>query len=451
MKKLILMLIIAFATVFSAEGQADSNIIWTVFHQVPEKLDFTPDYKYIITWTNAIDILDANNGFILFSIPIDGKAVGDYNYNKQYLVFAKDSTPKLLDWQTKEVVEGFQKAKENIGRIRTAKSRNEFMANTFHEDEDFGDIIGNTIYFYNIDNKTRVDSISFVKQFEKGGFKWKKTIHDYDYCGNNDEFIYIEIDDVNDEIENIPPSERQRNYYVNFYDRETKELLDSVFVFQNTDKFYGGVNKLVVMNDRSKIAWNNKDGQINFYNIITTTFEKTLKLDFKGEVDEMKFSNFEDKFYISRPAPSKYLEIYGFNNLALEKQYIFLKHLISNRIAFNNDNTLIAFNGIDTLARGIVGLFSVNGSKLGVEDVSYNFVLQPNPSSQTVNISFQFVTPKGFQLTLFDVSGNKISTIDKGFSQHYIFNYDISNLSIGTYFIRLEIGNKVITKKFIKE
>lgn len=443
MKKLILMLIIAFATVFSAEGQADSNIIWTVFHQVPEKLDFTPDYKYIITWTNAIDILDANNGFILFSIPIDGKAVGDYNYNKQYLVFAKDSTPKLLDWQTKEVVEGFQKAKENIGRIRTAKSRNEFMANTFHEDEDFGDIIGNTIYFYNIDNKTRVDSISFVKQFEKGGFKWKKTIHDYDYCGNNDEFIYIEIDDVNDEIENIPPSERQRNYYVNFYDRETKELLDSVFVFQNTNKFYGGVNKLVVMNDRSKIAWNNKGGVINFFDVYTKKFyDWLLRQDF-SKVNDIEFTIDDQLMCLTY---GDFINVFNINS----------KDLVAS---FNTGSTYgqcKLSNNFKYMIGSVGGFLLMHPTTItGIENTQQQnlLILSPNPTSDNLSIEINSNSYNRFRLSISNTSGQKLSVIkDEPLkSLKEIINYDTKNLSIGTYFIRLEIGNKVITKKFIKE
>lgn len=443
MKKLIITLIIAITATLSTFATEVDTLWFRIAGAGVQDLDFTPDDKYVIAWTNAIEFWEVQQGVKEYSIPIDAKAVGDYNYNKQYLVFAKDSTPKLLDWQTKEVVEGFEKAKENIGRIRTAKYKNEFMANTFHEDEDFGDIIGNTIYFYNIDNKTRVDSISFVKQFEKGGFKWKKTIHDYDYCGNNDEFIYIEIDDVNDEIENIPHSERQRNYYVNFYDRETKELLDSVFVFQNTDKFYGGVNKLVVMNDRSKIAWNNKGGVINFFDVYTKKFYD--KFIYQKTDSRVRDLDFTDEGKIIAIADGSSFSILNFNSGELLQ---FLDYGI-DQVAFPKDSNFFTISGGSFLS-----LYKKKWLITNVPTEGNNsLIITPNPVSKSININFNFDSPTNYKFALYDLTGNQINIIDEGFSTNlnYEINYDISYLPNGTYFIKLTYNNQIITKQFIKE
>src|SRR5690606_14567947 len=80
------------------------------------------------------------------------------------------------------------------------------------------------------------------------------------------EYFYIKYSDYNSRRILIPPTERRTNDFYHIYDRETKELKDSIFRFQSTNKDNGiYVDKLKVMNDRSKLAWNNKGGEINFY------------------------------------------------------------------------------------------------------------------------------------------------------------------------------------------
>jgi len=116
-----------------------------------QDVDFTPDDKYVIAWTNSIEFWEVQQGVEEFSVPIE--TVGDYNYNEQFLVFAHDSTPKLLNWQTREVVEGFNKMPTKLDRIKTAKSKNEFMAKL---DQD-----SNTIYFWDINSKQVVDQHLF--------------------------------------------------------------------------------------------------------------------------------------------------------------------------------------------------------------------------------------------------------------------------------------------------
>lgn len=450
MKNILLTILLAVivSTILKAEG-ADEKIIWKTKIPQTQKLSFTPDDKYIIAWANEIQILNTLNGKIEFSIPTE--STGDFNFNKKFLVYAIDSIPKLLNWQTKEIVEGFKKENENIGRIRTAKSKNEFMANTYHYDDKLDNVYSNIIYFYDVDSKRKVDSFDLGSSFEKDGYKWKRTIHEYDFVGKNDELIYVIIDDANDVLENIPPMFHKQHYFVNIYNRETKMLVDSTYSFTNTNEKFGGFNKMQVMNDRSKIAYNGIDGEINFVDVIQRKHEGTLDLAFTGEVEEMEFSDFDNKFYVSRPNPSKYLEVYDFENTSLVKQYVFLKHIIYNRVAFNSNNSLIAFNGIDSLGFGIIGLLDDAGLISNVENKEVGFVIKPNPSSNMINISYNFESFQNYKLLLYDFSGNQINIINEGGAQYIMFDYNISYLSSGTYFIRLEIGNKIITKQFIKE
>ncbi|PKL81077.1 MAG: hypothetical protein CVV25_01175 [Ignavibacteriae bacterium HGW-Ignavibacteriae-4] len=259
MGKIILIILLTIIATTTAKAIEIDTLWFRIAGAGVQELDFTPDDKYVIAWTNAIEFWEVEKGVKEFSIPIDIKAVGDYNYNEQYLVFAKDSTPRLLDWETKEVIEGFQKEETFIGRIKTAKSKNEFMATK-------GDY-PKVIYFWDINQKQILDSFEITKEFEKDNQKWGRSIHEYDFVGNNDEFFYVRINDNNAKTPGLPPKYEIDNFSYLIYNRETKELVDSLFAFQVSFENYNHVDKMVVMNDRTNLAWNNKGGEITFYNV----------------------------------------------------------------------------------------------------------------------------------------------------------------------------------------
>jgi hypothetical protein len=412
-----------------------------------QDLDFTPDDKYVIAWTNAIEFWEVEHGVKEYSIPIDAKAVGDYNYNNEYLVFAKDSTPKLLNWQTKEVVEGFEKAHEDLGRIRTAKSKNEFMANTFHHDETFGDKIGNVIYFYNIDSKSKVDSLVINKQFERNEEKWKITIDDYDYVGKNDEYIYVYMHETNNELGWIPQVRWQRIFYANFYDRATKELIDSVLVFHEYKDHYGIINKMQVMNDRSKIAWNNKGGEINFYDVYTKQFYDKLVFDSHDFIEAFDINSNNSGSTIG-VTHGQNLKIFNLNSQ--EKIYEYFLGSWQYLSFSNNDKFLVTNIG------SWLVLFPSHIGSTNVENgqtEENTLIITPNPVASAITISYNFDYPTEYEFSIYDLTGNKLHIVDSGLASNldYKFNYDISYLPSGTYFIRLELNNKVYTQQFIKE
>lgn len=441
MKNLLIALIALLSLVMSLRADGQDTLWFRVAGAGVQELDFTPDDKYVIAWTNAIEFWEVQQGVKEFSIPTE--TAGDYNYTEQYLVFAKDSTPKLLDWKTKEVIEGFEKEKENIGRIRTAKSKNEFMANTFHRVEDFPDEIGNVIYFYDIDNKEKIDSITFLKQFEEG-YTWKRTIHDYDYIGNNDEFIYVIIDDVNDEIDYVPAKLRKRHYFVHFYDRATKMLLDSVYSFTNTNEKFGGFNYLQVMNDRSKIAWNNKGGEINFYNFNTKQFYDNLIFEESefAEPNDIELKNNDSYLIIASSGFIKSFELFN------ESKYNYFNVGTYNQCMLSNDRNLMVGS-----IGSIIILHPITKSE--VESINYfdYFNIIPNPSSSNIEIQCEFSKPSSFILKLTSLNGSTIDIIKNTLTKELKVNekYNISNLSNGVYFITLETEGVKVSKQFIKE
>lgn len=444
MKNLLLTLLILLTIVMSVKADGQDTLWFRIAGAGVQELDFTPDDKYVIAWTNAIEFWEVQQGVKEFSIPIDINAVGDYDYTEQYLVFAKDSTPKLLDWKTKEVIEGFEKEEENIGRIRTAKSKNEFMANTYHINSQSSTIVGNKIYFYDIESKRKVDSLSILNQFEKDGYKWKRTIHDYNYVGTNDEIIYVVIDDVNDEIVNIPAQLRKRHYFVHFYNRETKELVDSVYSFTNTNTQFGGFNKMQVMNDRSKIAWNNNGGEINFYDFNTKQFYENLvfeESDF-AEPNDIELIN-NDSYLIL--ASSGYIKSFELFN---ESKYNYFNVGTYNQCMLSNDRNLMV---------GSIGSILILHpiTKTEVESINYSdfFNISPNPSTNIIEIQCKFSTPSSFILKLTSLNGSTIDIIKNTLTKELNVNekYSISNLSSGVYFIILETEGIKISKQFIKE
>ncbi|MER3329468.1 MAG: hypothetical protein RIF34_07820, partial [Candidatus Kapaibacterium sp.] len=148
MKNIFLVLLTILSVVITVKGD-ELDTLWYRNTSFVNELDFTPDDRYVIAWTNAIEFWEVQQGVKDFYIPIE--AVGDYNYNKEFLVFAQDSTPKLLNWQTREVVEGFEKQEAFLGIIKTAKSKNEFMATKGHHPK--------LIYFWDINQKKILDSL----------------------------------------------------------------------------------------------------------------------------------------------------------------------------------------------------------------------------------------------------------------------------------------------------
>ncbi len=440
MKKVLsaLLLFTFITTMIMAEVGGDDKIIWTNSNQQSRKLDFTPNDKYIIAWTNEIQIWNTSNGKIEFSIPTE--VLGDFNYNEEYLVFAQDSTPKLLDWKTKELLEGFEKEETFLGKIRTAKSKNEFMATK-------GDY-PKVIYFWDINQKQILDSFEIIKEFESNGQTWGRSIHEYDYVGNNDEYFYVRINDNNALTPGLNPKNEVDNFSYLIYNRETKELVDSLFAFQITTSNFNHVDKLVVMNNRNNLAWNNKNSQIQIYNVNSHSFNSRIELTFENEVDEIIFSNYNNVFYVSRPSPSKYLELYSYNTTTLEKQFIFLKHIISNKVAFNSNNSLIAFSGIDSLGLDIIGI--INNDNQSNINSEYKSVLNlfPNPTSSIVNIDLNCSEPVvDYQIT--DINGAKVSQSTKA-NQNGNLQIDLSSYYAGVYFLTINC-NEPMTYKIIKE
>ncbi len=83
---------------------------------------------------------------------------------------------------------------------------------------------------------------------------------------------------------------------------------------------------------------------------------------------------------------------------------------------------------------------------INTEEIKDNdFKLFPNPSLNEIKISYNNSFHKKAIISVFDVYGSKILTKEITANR-----FSIKELSSGIYFIKVKIGNAIITKKIIK-
>jgi hypothetical protein len=438
MKILLILITIAMsiAQIVVADGQ---DTLWLRYTSEINELDFTPDDNYVVAWNKNIEFWEVKQGRRDYSIPTE--SIGDYNFNEEYIVFSQDSTPKLFNYQTREIVEGFEKMPYKIDRIKTAKSKNEFMSKLSQD--------SNIIYFWDIESKQISDKMVFDHKFKKGNYEWRRTVHEYGYVGNNDELIYVIIDDANDIYQNIPPMFHEQHYYVNFYNRETKELVDSVYSFTNTNEQFGGFNNMQVMNNRNHIAWNHRGGEINFYDIKNKRFYNKLVFDVADYVKATDINLSKDDNIITVTNQyATFLKIYDIHSKTFLHEYS--KGSFQNS-SFSNNNEFLVTN----IGSWLILLPShiETSSVINNHENNSNLIVNPNPAISSITIEFETALNNNYKLSLVDVLGNEIDIIDNGFlnTEHYSKEYNISQLVAGTYFIRLVLDGEIITNKFIKQ
>ena len=75
----------------------------------------------------------------------------------------------------------------------------------------------------------------------------------------------------------------------------------------------------------------------------------------------------------------------------------------------------------------------------------------PNPFNPLTRISLQLTTNSEIELSIYDVNGRKIETLMSGFKAagNYMVEWDASSQSSGIYFYRLNVNERVETKKML--
>ncbi|MFH0734858.1 MAG: T9SS type A sorting domain-containing protein [bacterium] len=115
----------------------------------------------------------------------------------------------------------------------------------------------------------------------------------------------------------------------------------------------------------------------------------------------------------------------------------------------NLSNTTEFFNyNINTIAK-VVSVENGN-TGVGLYNLEQNY---PNPFNPSTNINY-YLSQSGFvTLEIYDVLGNKISTLVNEYQSVGSFNVSFTNNNIasGVYYYKLSQNNKFITKKMILE
>lgn len=411
-------------------------------------LDFTPDDNFILAWNDELMLWDVKEGILVFSI--EKESVGDFNFNNEYIVFSQDSTPKLLKWQSREIIEGFETEDKPLGRIKTAKSRNEFMAQTIDSFKHTFFKDNNTLYLWNIDTKEKIDSIVSLSIFDKDSFRWGRKTIDYDYLGESDELIIIKYADNNSYEIPIESKYHKTNYFYHIYNLQTKEMIDSIFIFQSMIENNGlYVDKIQVMNDRTKIAWNNEGGVINFYDVKTRNFYDNLVFDAGDyEAGDIEFNNKNSLIGIAQGGSCcRYIKIFDLYSKELLTQYNVGSW---GQLSFSNNDSLLI-----TSIANILSLYSIHDKITSVpsDNQSNEIMVTQLPNSDLITLEILFSSYSNYKLDLYDLSGKKIYTIDEGQinNLHYSTSFDSSFLLNGSYLIKLVYNSKVVTQLLIKE
>jgi WD40 repeat protein len=432
MKRLIILLILTANLLAFAEEPEYLWFKWT--DSDIQNVDFTLDDEYIIVWNDNLEYWGVTSSEREFFIPTE--SAGDYNYNYSHLLFSQDSTPKLLDWQSREIIEGFEKEEHKIGKIRTAKSKNEFIAQSVQD--------SNVFYFWNIDEKEKIDSLKTLSIFQERGFTWKRTVWNYDYAGKNDEFLYLVMSDDNNRIEFQAPQSQSHNFFVHIYNLETDQLVDSIFLFQHNYKFKSGIRWVETTEDRNIIAMNKKQGYISYYDVETNRFiDEYRYTQSTGEINDIEFLDNGEKLAI---ADGGFFKIVDLEKNETLQEYNYGIELV--KFSYNSEIFTLGGREALTLRRKSWVTSSVENKEL-LSVVS----LSPNPADSRISINFGSEVGSSYDVSLFDLSGNKVGKIDSGIldTEQYTIDYDISQLPAGVYFVRLDLAGEVITRKFVKE
>jgi hypothetical protein len=130
---------------------------------------------------------------------------------------------------------------------------------------------------------------------------------------------------------------------------------------------------------------------------------------------------------------------------------------------YNIDTTYVVHYGVNnygviygaTFGRGLISLDEFQ-KPLGITDpgkpvASQGFSIYPNPATDRVTVAFELKNPEPVEISIFDLQGKQVKNVNLGVRPEgrsdAILN--CSNLGSGTYVMRLNVGSRQLTSKFI--
>jgi len=114
------------------------------------------------------------------------------------------------------------------------------------------------------------------------------------------------------------------------------------------------------------------------------------------------------------------------------------------------DEDLVNYNDIIYLEVDTAGLFGSATSILENSNDISNFSVYPNPANDFTTITISLEKTEKVTITIVDLLGKEIEKQEKViFSGTTKETVDVSNYQNGIYFINLQVGNQVTTKKLV--
>ncbi|PLX10922.1 MAG: hypothetical protein C0597_15920 [Marinilabiliales bacterium] len=151
---------------------------------------------------------------------------------------------------------------------------------------------------------------------------------------------------------------------------------------------------------------------------------------------------FADRAFYSRDYKSVYIE----ENFDLNPNYHKVTDLLSNMdVSFCAEATKLSVAG--AMQYDLFGVTTLSGESPVFNETTFS--VYPNPVQEKARIEFNLETACYVDLSIYDVTGQKVETIEKGKREkgNYSIEFINDNLN-GFYFINLRIDNKInYTKK----
>lgn len=134
-----------------------------------------------------------------------------------------------------------------------------------------------------------------------------------------------------------------------------------------------------------------------------------------------------------------------------------LRPLTADLSAYAGQSIYIAFVHwtVDDNLLSIDEIFLEGTGTVGITDYenTFNLSVYPNPATDVLNINYNMPSDAQLMLNIFAMDGSLIRSEDKGTAQsgNGSVQTNISDLAAGVYFVQLQTGNGVATKRIVVE
>lgn len=197
-----------------------------------------------------------------------------------------------------------------------------------------------------------------------------------------------------------------------------------------------------------------EDSYIIFPPLITTAQKPNLVFDMIALIRDKDYAKFEITKdngktwqYGNKVSVSWGAGLWDSETYSLDKSEWLLSSLNFLDIGYEDGDTVmlkISFKAVP-IARA-PGLFIDNMRMDAISDVvntiSTELSVYPNPTVDEINVNYEVLSSSNIKIEVIDLLSNNIISIDKGFMKYgaYSENIKLSELSTGTYFVRVSNG-----------